>query len=77
MNDNIFDETSEQMDGHGETSHQADSHGGKAHNQHDVGCNSVSEVDIDLLSEWSQGGDVHVHPTRPISEGIYTMDQLK
>jgi len=41
----------------------------------DGGCVGVSEVSKDMLPpSWGGTSSTHVHPSRPIDEGIYTMD---
>lgn len=44
----------------------------------DGGCVSINEMYKDILpSSWGGMSSTHVHPKRPINEGIYTMDGLK
>ncbi len=44
----------------------------------DGGCVGINEVHKDMLpSSWGGKSSTHVHPNRPINEGIYTMDGLR
>ncbi len=70
---------------HMETSHQDDSMEAE-HFEHmanlkpydDGGCIGISKVSKEMLPpSWGGTSSTHVHPYRPIHEGIYTMDGVK
>jgi hypothetical protein len=85
------DETSthdEVIEAHDATSHQdvsIEADHGNAENvklkpYDDGGCVGISEVSKDMLPpSWggTNEGATHVHPSRPINEGIYTMDGVE
>jgi hypothetical protein len=78
------------IEAHDATSHQDDhmeadhdknaEHMVKPKPYDDGGCIGISEVSKDMLPpSWggTNEGATHVHPSRPINEGIYTMDGVK